>query len=258
MSDHDLDPMQLRAKRLRMWGLLAHWSEIDPQLRQQLCDWQETETRNRSLKSRLATSKIGRFKPLADFDWQWPQSIDREGIEELMTLDFMTDAANVILIGPNGVGKTMILRNIAYQAVIAGHTVRFTTAAAMLTDLAAQESTRQRRSCLRKYTAPAILAIDEIGYLSYDNRFADLLYEVVAIRHLRRSTLVSTNRAFSEWNEVFPNAACVVTLVDRLTNCSDVAEIKGDSYRLKEAQERRARKARERAARPGRKSAVEG
>jgi len=258
MSDHDLDPMQLRAKRLRMWGLLAHWSEIAPELRRQLCDWQETEARNRSLARRLATSKIGRFKPLADFDWQWPESIDREGIEEMMTLDFMTDAANVILIGPNGVGKTMILRNIAYQAVISGHTVRFTTAAAMLTDLAAQESTRKRRHCLRKYTSPAILAIDEIGYLSYDNRFADLLYEVIATRHLRRSTLVSTNRALSEWNEVFPNAACVVTLVDRLTNCSDVAEIRGDSYRLKEAQARRAEKARVRAARPGGKVAVDG
>ena len=258
MNDRNLDPMQLRAKRLRMWGLLAHWSEIAPELRQQLCDWQETETRNRSLERRLGTSKIGRFKPLADFDWQWPQSIDREGIEELMTLDFMTDAANVILIGPNGVGKTMILRNIAYQAVIAGHTVRFSTAAAMLADLAAQESTFKRRRCLLKYTAPAVLAIDEVGYLSYDNRFADLLYEVIATRHLKRSTLVSTNRAFSEWSEVFPNAACVVTLVDRLTNCSDVAEIKGDSYRLKEAQERRAKKARVRAARPEQNAAVEG
>ena len=249
MSDAKLDPMQLRAKHLRMWGLLAHWSEIDPELRQRLCDWQETETRNRSLKRRLGTSRIGRFKPLADFDWQWPQSIDREGIEEFMTLDFMNDAANVVLIGPNGVGKTMILRNIAYQAVLQGHTARFVTAAVMLADLAAQETAFKRRRCLLKYTAPAILAIDEVGYLSYDNRYADLLYEVISTRHLKRSTLVSTNRAFGEWGEVFPNAACVVTLVDRLTNCSDVAEIHGESYRLKEAQERRARKAAVRATR---------
>jgi DNA replication protein DnaC len=236
-----LDPLQRRAARLRLWGLLAHWSEIDPELRQRLCDWQETERRNRSLDGRLAKSRIGRFKSMADFDWQWPKAIDRAGIEELLALDFMKDAANVILIGPNGVGKTMIARNIAYQALLAGHTVRFVTASAMLADLAAQESAQARHRRLMRYTTPALLAIDELGYLSYDNRYADLLYEVIDARHLKRSTLVTTNRPFSEWTEVFPNAACVVTLVDRLTNCSDVAEIHASSYRLKEAQERRTR-----------------
>lgn len=160
MNDTTLDPMQQRAARLRMWGLLAHWSEIDPDLRQKLCDWQETERRNRSLAGRLATSRLGRFKPMADFDWKWPQSIDRAGIEEMMGLDFMSDAANIILIGPNGVGKTMIARNIAYQALLEGHSVRFVTASAMLADLAAQESARARRQRLRHYTAPALLVCD--------------------------------------------------------------------------------------------------
>ncbi len=234
-----VDPLQQRAHRLRLWGLLAHWSEVDADTRQRLCDWHETEARNRSMDARLARSRIGRFKPLADFDWNWPKVIDREGIGELMTLDFMNDAANVILIGPNGVGKTMIARNIAYQALLAGHTVRFVKASVMLDDLAAQQSAHARHRRLLAYTAPALLAIDELGYLSYDNRFADLLYEVIDTRHLKRSTIVTTNRIFSEWTEVFPNAACVVTLVDRLTNCSDLAEIQGESYRLKEAQERR-------------------
>ena len=234
------DPKRQRAARLRMWGLLEHWSEVEPELRDRLCDWQESERRNRSLDGRLAASRIGRFKSMADFDWNWPESIDRTGVTEFLGLDFMKDAANVILIGPNGVGKTMIARNIAYQALLAGHTVRFVTASAMLADLAAQDSAHARRRRLMRYTAPALLAIDELGYLSYDSRFADLLYEVIDARHLKRSTLVTTNRIFSEWPQVFPNAACVVTLVDRLTNCSDVAEIRGESYRLKEAQERRA------------------
>jgi DNA replication protein DnaC len=234
------DPLQQLATRLRMWGLLAMWSEVDPDLRQRLCDAQLRENRSRSMERRLAISRIGRFKQMADFDWSWPQAIDREGIEDVLTLGFMNDAANVILIGPNGVGKTMIARNIAYQALLAGHTVRFVTASAMLADLAAQETASARHRRLKRYTTPALLAIDELGYLSYDNRYADLLYEVISARHLKRSTVVTTNRPFSEWPEVFPNAACVVTLVDRLTNYSDVAEIHASSYRLKEARERRA------------------
>lgn len=248
-QDKSLDPQQQRAEHLRLWGLLAHWSEIDPDLRQRLCDWQETATRNRSLERRVAQARIGRFKPMADFDWTWPQVIDREGIEDVLALDFMKDAANVVLMGPNGVGKSMIARNIAYQALLAGHTVRFVTAAAMLSDLAEQNSARDRRRRLRHYTAPNLLAIDEVGYLSYDNQYADLLYEVISGRYLKRSTIVTTNRPFSEWPDVFPNAACVVTLVDRLTNYSDVAEIQASSYRLKEAQHRRTQVVADRSAR---------
>lgn len=251
MNDKTLDPLQQRAHRLRLWGLLAHWSEIDPDMRQKLCDWHEIERRNRSIAGRLATSRLGRFKPMADFDWKWPDSIDRAGIEDMMGLDFMKDAANIILIGPNGVGKSMIARNIGYQALLAGHTVRFVTASAMLNDLAAQDSARARHRRLQQYTAPALLVCDELGYLSYDNRYADLLYEVISTRNLKRSTVVTTNRAFSEWPEVFPNAACVVTLVDRLTNFSDVAEIRGSSFRFKEAQERRAVNVRQRNAKKG-------
>lgn len=240
MNETTLTPMQLRAQHLRLWGLLAHWKEIDPELREKLCNWQETERRTRSMAGRVSKSRLGRFKSMADFDWQWPQSIDREGIEEILGLGFMTEAANVILIGPNGVGKTMIARNIAWQALLAGHTVRFTTAGAMLEDLGAQPSAQARHDRMLRYTAPALLVCDELGYLSYDNRYADLLYEVVSARHLKRSTVVTTNRPFSEWPEVFPNAACVVTLVDRLTHFSDIAEIQAPSYRLREATERRA------------------
>ena len=100
MTDQTLTPMQLRAQHLRLWGLLAHWHEIDPELREKLCNWQETERRNRSMAGRLAASRLGRFKTMADFDWQWPESIDREGIEEILGLGFMSEAANVILMRP--------------------------------------------------------------------------------------------------------------------------------------------------------------
>ena len=247
MRDDDLrpgptDPDREQARRLRLWGLLAVWDEMDPTLRRRLCDLHQSETRDRSMASRLAMSRLGRFKTMADFDWGWPATIDRDGIEEMLRLGFMNEAANLILVGPNGVGKSMIAHNIAYQALVAGHTVRFVKAGTMLEDLAAQDSAAARRQRLKQYTRPKLLAIDELGYLSYDNRYADLLFEVIEARHRKRSTIVTTNRPFSQWGEVFPNAACVVTLVDRLTNYSDVAEIHGSSYRLKEAEERRAGK----------------
>jgi len=102
---------------------------------------------------------------------------------------------------------------------------------------------------MRKYTQPRLLAIDELGYLSFDSRSADLLFEVVTRRYEEKSTIVSTNRAFAQWNETFPNASCVVALVDRLIHRSEIVEIDGESYRHKEALERAEARAKERRAR---------
>jgi DNA replication protein DnaC len=103
---------------------------------------------------------------------------------------------------------------------------------------------------LRRYTKPALLVCDEVGYLSYDTRHADLLFEVVNRRtSAPRATILTTNRPFQEWGQVFPNAACVVALVDRLVQKAEIVKIKGDSYRHKEAQEREGRRAAERAQR---------
>ncbi|XXX92149.1 ATP-binding protein [Sorangium sp. So ce145] len=130
------------------------------------------------------------------------------------------------------------LEDVAHQAVIRGHTVRFSTASDMLADLAAQESSAALARRLHRYTVPALLCIDEVGYLSYDGRYADLLFEVVTRRYdAQKPILLSTNKAFSDWGQVFPHAACVVTLVDRLVHRAEVIEIEAESYRLKEAKE---------------------
>lgn len=196
---------------------------------------------------RLREAHIGRFKPLADFEWDWPTQCDRAAVEELMSLQFLADASNVVLVGPNGVGKTMCAANIGYQAVLAGHTALFTTAGQLLGDLAALDSDSTLRRRLRHYAAPDILLIDEVGYLSYSNRHADLLFELVSRRYQHKSTVVTTNRPFAEWGEVFPNAACVVSLIDRLMHRAEVVRIEGESYRKKEAEERLAARAKQRA-----------
>ncbi|MEY2801269.1 MAG: hypothetical protein RL513_854 [Pseudomonadota bacterium] len=249
------NPAELReqAKALRLHGLLDHWAQVMGQPEQarwvaQLLAWEAAERARRSLHRRLQAARIGRFKPLADYDWNWPRSIDRAAVEELMTLQFVHDASNVVLVGPNGVGKTMCACNLGYQAVLAGHTALFITAGSLLGELAALDSDSALRGKLRQYAAPDLLIIDEVGYLSYSNRHADLLFELVSRRYQRKSTVVTTNRAFAEWGEVFPNAACVVSLIDRLMHRAEVVRIDADSYRAKESEEREAARKAARAA----------
>lgn len=230
---------RLRAESLHLYGLLAHWTEIqDSQWAIQLIEWEEAERTRRSLERRLSSAHIGRFKPLTDFDWHWPEVCDRLAITELMRLEFLKTASNAILVGASGLGKTTLAQNIAHHAVLHGHTVLFTTAGQLLGDLAALDSDSALRRRLRYYAAPTLLVIDEMGYLSYSNRHADLLFELINRRHEQKSTLVTTNKSFAEWSEVFPNAACVVALIDRLVHNAEIIAIKGKSYRQKEAQER--------------------
>jgi DNA replication protein DnaC len=242
-----LESLRERAVALRLYGVLAHWSEVaTADWLASLVQWEEEERARRSLERRLTDARIGRFKPLADFDWAWPKRCDRGSVEALMELNFIAEAANVVLVGNNGVGKSMLARNVAHQALIHGHTVRFTTAGELLGDLAALDSDAALLRRLPHYAAPDLLVIDEIGYLCYSNRHADLLFELVSRRYETKSTLVTTNKSFAEWSTVFPNAACVVSLVDRLVHHSEVIVIEGESYRLKEAKERSEQRGRQR------------
>ena len=203
------DTLMERAHTLGLHGLLAHWGEVAER------DWiagltagEEEERRARSLTRRLADARLGQFKPLADFDWDWPRRCDRMAVEDLMGLDFLKEAANLVLVGPNGVGKSTIAANIAHRAVLEGHTVRFATAASLLGELAALDSDTLLQRRLRFYARQHLLVIDEVGYLSYSNRHADLLFNIVSSRSQQNSTIITTNRPFAEWGEAFPNAAC--------------------------------------------------
>jgi DNA replication protein DnaC len=231
------------AEKLGLYGLLANWANVsaEPWLAT-LLKYESQERTRRSLERRIKASKLGRFKQLVDFDWKWPKRIDREAIDELFKLTFFGEGLNTVLQGPNGVGKTMLLKNLAHQSVLRGYTVRFTTASDMLNDLASQQTTMGLNNRLRQYVNPNLLCVDEVGYLSYDSRYADLLFEVVTRRYdAQRPVALTTNKPFSEWPEVFPHAACVVTLVDRLIHRCEVIAIEGASFRAKEAKERKAK-----------------
>jgi len=238
---NDPEDLKQQAIELKLYGLLSHWHKLtETQLTWLACwfDWELTVGKQRGLERRLRSAKIGQFKPLVDFDWKWPTKIDQQAIHEFMQLDFIKKAINLIFMGSNGVGKSTIAQNLAYQAVIQGYSVLYTSAANMLNDLAAQDGDMALRRRLKYYAQPKLLVIDEVGYLSYSNRHADLLFEIINRRYEQVSTIVTTNRPFAEWGEVFPNAACVVSLVDRLIHHSEILSIEGGSYRVKEAKER--------------------
>ncbi len=256
LADAQVHEQRLReqAGELRLHGLLSRWTEVMGNAEQarwvaQLLGWEAAERHRRSLERRLRAAHIGPFKSLADFDWAWPTQCDRAVVEELMTLVFLQDASNVVLVGPNGVGKTMCACNLGYQAVLAGRTALFITAAQLLGELASLDSDSALRRRLKHYASPDLLMIDEVGHLSYSNRHADLLFELISRRYQHKSTVVTTNKPFAEWGEVFPNAACVVSLIDRLMHRAEVVRIEGKSYRQKEADEREVARKAERAAR---------
>jgi len=239
-----------RAKALKLHGVVSHWDSIyNSDWVENLILWEETTRAHRSLERRLHQSNIGRFKALTQFDWSWPKKCDREAIEELMQLSFIQDATNVILCGPNGVGKSTIAKNIAYLAIMNGLTALFTTASNMLNDLVAQDGDNAMSRRIKYYVQPHLLVVDEVGYLSYSNRHADLLFEIISKRYQHKPTIITTNKPFAEWNQIFPSASCVVSLVDRLVHHSEIISIEAESFRLKEATAHSLQRQQERAAR---------
>ena len=223
----NLDDFLARATR-------AHWSPL--MLLEQLAQAEAEDRSRRSLERRLRVSGIKSFKPMPDYEWNWPTKIERDIIERALTLDFLPEARNLVLVGRNGLGKTMIAQNICHAAVLAGYSVFFRSAPALLEELHRQTPEGRRRK-LRTYANVGLLCVDEVGYLSFDDKAADLLYEVINCRYERKPLIVTTNRPFKEWNEVFPNATCIATLLDRLLHPADVTVIEGDSYRVRESEQ---------------------
>jgi len=203
---------------------------------ERVAELENADRSRRSLERRLLRSRIGRFKPVTDFDWSWPSRIDRAAVEAALKLDFVEQSRNLVLVAPQGLGKTMLAKNIAHAAITAGHSVLVVTASQLLLDLAGQDSARALDRRLRHYTRPALLVVDEIGYLSYDNRNADLLFQIVSRRYEHKSLVLTTNLPFAEWPSIFPNAACATALIDRVVHHADVIAIEGDSYRRRDAE----------------------
>jgi DNA replication protein DnaC len=231
-----LRSLGLRASPDALAALFAHAtkSRLSPlQTVEQLIalERKEREVRNLAQRTRLAT--LGKFKPLDQFDWNWPRKINRTLYEQLLDGAFIDPAANVLLRGPSGVGKTTLAQNLGHFALQQGYRVRFTTLAQALADLSKHDSLAAFERRLRTYTKPALLLIDELGYLPADARGGDILYNIISRRHQLRPTVITTNLAFKHWGTIFPGAACVAALVDRFTESCHTLDIDADSWRQK-------------------------
>lgn len=198
---------------------------------------EEKERARRGLERRQRRSKLERFKPAADFDWNWPDRIDRPLVESALALEFLPAHRNIVLVAAQGLGKTMIAKNIVQHAILAGHTALFITASDLLLDLGKQESARALERRIRYYAAITLLAIDEIGFLAFDNRNADLLFQIVTRRYEKKSIILTTNLLFRDWSTIFPNAMCATALVERIVHHADVISIQGKSWRAREAEQ---------------------
>jgi len=234
--------------RLRSLGLICTSTTLDDvialatkkrwsstEILEHISDIEEKDRVRRGLERRMQRSRLDRFKPMADFEWDWPKSIDRPLVESLLDLDFLGGPRNVVLVGPGGVGKSMIAQNIAHRAVLAGRSVLFLSASKILLDLAAQESARALERRLRYFAKIGLLVIDELGFLAFDNHNADLIFEVITRRYEKKSTILTTNLPFAEWHTIFPNATCASALVERIVHHADIVKIEGESYRLRES-----------------------
>jgi DNA replication protein DnaC len=224
----DLNDVVARATQKR-------WSPVA--LLEHLVQAELTARLRHRVERRLRDARLGRFKAMADFEWTWPTQIQRATVERVFALDFLAQRENVIIVAPNGLGKTMLAKNLVHQAILAGHSARLITAADLILDLTSQDTARALQRRLRTYLRPSLIAIDEIGYLAYDAHAADLLFQVVSRRYEQKSLVVTTNLPFKQWDTVFPNAACAVALIDRLTHHAEIITIEGDSYRKREAEQ---------------------
>jgi DNA replication protein DnaC len=176
-------------------------------------------------------SAIFPITTLDTYDFSRPKSIDRDVVERAATLDFVRERTNVVFVGPSGVGKTHLANALGYLACIEGFRVRFTLAADLVNDLVAAQTRNTLSKRLAAWAGYDLVLIDELGYLSFDSRGADLLYQVFNKRYLRAATVVTTNLAFKEWGQLFHNAAAATAIADRLVHRGLLVRIAGKSVR---------------------------
>ena len=200
---------------------------------------QEANLRNDKLiQRRIKSAKFPVIKTLDQFNWSWPKKINQTQIKNLFRLKFIQDKSNVVFIGSVVVGKSHIASALGYQACLQGHTVLFTSAIDIINNLTAAQHAGRLKQELKKYLRPQIILVDELGYLPINKNGADLLFQVISGRYEKGSIIITTNRAFKDWAQIFNNDSTLTSaLLDRLLHHTEAVVIEGKSYRMKEVQE---------------------
>lgn len=195
-------------------------------------EWQGRFQRN--VESRLKLARFPWIKTLEQFEFDFQPSLDRKLVRELAGMSFVERAHNVILLGPPGVGKTHLAIALGVKAVEAGYSVLFLTLEQLMTRLTKAFNENRLDRTLQQLSYPKVLIIDEIGYLPLSNTEASLFFRLVARRYEHASLIVTSNKSFLDWGEVFNDPVLATAVLDRLLHYSTTLNIKGESYRLKE------------------------
>lgn len=203
-----------------------------------LIEGEATQRADRAVLRRIHSARFPVIKTLDTFRWDWPKKINRLQIQDLFRLQFIQDHANVILLGTVGLGKTHLASALGYAACQQGMSVLFANAIDVINTLHAAQTKGTLKTELRKYTNPALLILDEVGYLPIDQRGADLLFQVISARYERGSIILTTNKAFKQWPTIFNGDSTITSAVlDRLLHHGHTVVLEGSSYRMKDRTE---------------------
>lgn len=196
----------------------------------------ETDLRwDNGIKRRVMMARFPVLKTLDQFQWTWPKKINRVQVQQLLRLNFVDQKANVMFLGGVGLGKTHLATAIGYEACQKGYSVLFTTAVDVINTLTAAQAADQLKKGLKKYTRPALLILDELGYLPIDKHGADLLFQIISYRYEKGAIIITSNRAYKDWPEIFNNDSTLTSaILDRLLHHADTLVIEGKSYRMKQ------------------------
>ena len=200
-----------------------------------LVDGEAALRRDRSIARRIKMARFPVIKALDEFDWNWPKKINRLQVQNIFRLSFVKERANVIMVGNVGLGKTHLSIALGHAACLAGHSVLFASAIDIINTLAAARKAGRLKEELKRYLRPAVLLVDELGYLPIDKAGADLLFQVISQRYEHGSIILTTNKIYKKWAPIFNNDSTLTSaILDRLLHHAETVRIEGESYRMKD------------------------
>jgi DNA replication protein DnaC len=245
-DDHpESDPLNKLLVRLQLPFIRAQYHELAQtaveqgwgplEYLQRLIEGEVSRREDKSLTQRIRRARFPLTKTLDQFQWNWPKKINRPQIQNLFRLNFIEQKSNAIFLGGVGLGKTHLCIALGHAACVRGYSVLFTTAIDIIHTLSAAAATGSLKRAMQRYLKPKLLVVDELGYLPIDKLGADLLFQIISERYERGAILMSTNRAYKHWPEIFNNDTTLTSaLLDRLLHHADTCVVEGKSYRAKD------------------------